>query len=207
MNSLLIAENIGIIAAAFSGFFFGVKRGCDLLGLFLSAFLTALGGGLLRDVFVSRLPFSFTHYSPVMLVLGVLFFGIVFRFYRTNLDRIENSTWFIFCDALGIVSFSIVGAGVAYAAGLNAVGVVLVGFFNGIGGGLLRDIILNEVPWFLKTGLYGSVCLLTSFGYFWLLKFGFDGILEVSVLLFFMTAFRMAAFKFGWRLLVLKTKE
>lgn len=84
MDIILFIEYIGIASAALSGFLFGVKKGCDWLGLFIAAFLTALGGGIIRDVLVSRDIYSFTHYMPVLIVIVVLFISRFFKVYKKH---------------------------------------------------------------------------------------------------------------------------
>ena len=88
MESFLIVEYIGIISASISGFLFAVRRACDLLGIFIAAFLTALGGGIMRDVLVGRELYSFTHYMPVLLVLGAVLLSAVFGLHKSSRKRI-----------------------------------------------------------------------------------------------------------------------
>ncbi|MDY3133407.1 MAG: TRIC cation channel family protein, partial [Campylobacter lanienae] len=81
MEAFLFAEYVGIASASLSGFLFGIRRGCDWLGVFLAAFLTALGGGLIRDVIVGRPAYSFTHYIPVCIVLSVMILAFLLKFH------------------------------------------------------------------------------------------------------------------------------
>ncbi len=93
MEAFLFAEYVGIASASLSGFLFGIRRGCDWLGVFLAAFLTALGGGLIRDVIVGRPAYSFTHYIPVCIVLSVMILAFLLKFHqkdRNNLDKKFN---------------------------------------------------------------------------------------------------------------------
>ncbi|MBE2985050.1 TRIC cation channel family protein [Campylobacter sp. RM9344] len=203
MEIISIIEYIGIASAALSGYLFGVKKGCDWLGVFLAAFLTALGGGILRDMLVSRAIYSFTHYMPMIIVILVL---VVANF--TNLhkkrDKLEKKFIFIFADAIDVICFSIVGAMVAVEYGHNVFGVGLMAFFNGVGGGILRDILLNEVPWFLTTGLYGTISLCVGISYYLLYLAGFTGVFFVLCLLALGITIRMFAYYNGWRLPPLK---
>ena len=200
MDSFLIAEYIGIASATLSGFLFGIRRGCDWLGVFVSAILTALGGGIMRDIIVGRPLYSFTHFMPVSIVIVMFALAIVLKLYKTKRHHIDEKFIFIFTDAIDMVSFSIVGAMVAISFNLNVFGVVLVAFTNGVGGGILRDILLNEVPWFLKTGLYGTISLLVGFAYYLVFLAGFDGVVMTFVLFGLGIVFRMFAYYEGWKL-------
>lgn len=203
MTVLLAAEYIGIASASLSGYYYAVRKGCDLLGIFIACFFTALAGGLIRDVFVSRLPYSFTHYMPLSIVLVVITLAIVFKLHRRA--EYEKKFLFIFTDAIDLVSFSIVGSIVALEHGLNIYGVVLIGFFNGAGGGFVRDITFNEVPWFLKTGLYGSISMFVSFLYFIFYHIGIaENFLVFALLMVVGITFRMFAYYRGWHLPVIK---
>lgn len=153
-----VAEYIGIIAFAISGFFVAVRNKLDFLGALISVFLTALGGGIIRDIAVDRTPYTFTHSIPALTILIVMILLILFRFHRR--DSIENKILFILSDSIGLISFSITGALIAIEAELNLTGVLALAFVTAVGGGIIRDVIINEVPFVLKTGFYGTIALL-----------------------------------------------
>jgi len=153
-----IAEYIGIIAFASSGFFVAARNKLDFLGTLISVFLTALGGGIIRDITVDRTPYTFTHNEPAITILVVMILLVVFRFNKR--DSIENKPLFILSDSIGLISFSITGALVAIEGGLNLTGVLALSFLTAVGGGIIRDVIINEIPFVLKTGFYGTIALL-----------------------------------------------
>jgi len=153
-----VAEYIGIIAFASSGFFVAVRNKLDFLGTLISVFLTALGGGLIRDIAVDKTPYTFTHNTPALMILIVMILLILFRFNKR--DSIENKPLFILSDSIGLISFSITGALVAIEAGLNLTGVLALAFVTAVGGGIIRDVIINEIPFVLKTGFYGTIAIL-----------------------------------------------
>jgi len=153
-----IAEYIGIIAFASSGFFVAARNKLDFLGTLISVFLTALGGGLIRDIAVDRAPYTFTHNEPALTILVVMILLVVFRFHKR--DSIENKPLFILSDSIGLISFSITGSLIAIEAGLNLTGVLALSFVTAVGGGIIRDVIINEIPFVLKTGFYGTIALL-----------------------------------------------
>jgi uncharacterized membrane protein YeiH len=153
-----IAEYIGIIAFASSGFFVAARNKLDFLGTLISVFLTALGGGLIRDIAVDRTPYTFSHNEPALTILVVMILLVVFRF--NTRDSIENKPFFILSDSIGLISFSITGSLIAIEAGLNITGVLALSFITAVGGGIIRDVIINEIPFVLKTGFYGTIALL-----------------------------------------------
>lgn len=131
----------------------------------MAAFLTALGGGVARDVLVGRAIYSFTHYMPIVIVLVMIFVGYILKAHQKR-EKLDKSFIFIFTDAIDVICFSIVGSMVSLEYGLNIFGVIMVAFINGVGGGIFRDILLNQVPWFLKTGLYGTISMSVGFIYY-----------------------------------------
>ncbi len=153
-----VAEYIGIIAFASSGFFVAVRNKLDFLGTLISVFLTALGGGLIRDIAVDKTPYTFTHNMPALTILIVMILLILFRFHKK--DSIENKPLFILSDSIGLISFSITCALIAIEGGLNLTGVLALAFVTAVGGGIIRDVIINEIPFVLKTGFYGTIALL-----------------------------------------------
>ena len=200
MEAFLFAEYVGIASASLSGFLFGIRRGCDWLGVFLAAFLTALGGGLIRDVIVGRPAYSFTHYTPVCIVLSVMILAFLLKFHRKDRNNLDKKFIFIMTDAVDVVSFSIVGAIVSLEFGLNIFGVIMVAFFNGVGGGIIRDMLLNEVPWFLKTGLYGTISMGVGAIYYIMHLAGLTNIYCIFVLFTFGVTWRLVAYYRNWNL-------
>ncbi len=155
-----LAEYIGIIAFTMSGFFVAVRNNLDLLGVLIATFLTALGGGIIRDITVNKVPFTFSHTYPALIVIVIMLLLIIFKFHKRN--SLENKPLFILSDSIGLVSFSISGALIALDAGFNLAGVIAMSFITAVGGGIARDVIINEVPFVLKTGFYGTVSILIA---------------------------------------------
>ena len=153
-----IAEYIGIVAFATSGFFVAARNKLDFLGTLISVFLTALGGGIIRDIAVGKTPYTFTHNAPAITILIVMILLVIFRFNKK--ESIENKPLFILSDSIGLISFSITGSLIALQAGLNLTGVLALSFVTAVGGGIIRDVIINEIPFVLKTGFYGTIALL-----------------------------------------------
>ncbi len=153
-----VADYIGIIAFSMSGFFVAVRNKLDFLGVLISVFLTAFGGGILRDVTVHKTPYTFTHTTPILIMIAVMVFFVLMKFHKK--PSIENKPLFILSDSIGLISFSITGALVGLEQNLNITGVLALSFVTAVGGGIIRDVIINEIPFVLKTGFYGTIALI-----------------------------------------------
>ncbi len=195
---LLIAEYLGIAAFALSGFYIGVRERLDLLGIYLSAFLTALGGGILRDLLADRTPISLTDPAPTLTVLAVTTFLVARRMHRH--PTIDSKRLFVFVDALGMVSFAISGASVALSSGFNAAGVTLLAFTTAVGGGILRDVLINKVPYVLHGGFYGIIAIGVGLALSLLQKIGWANDATLTLLFLGGVALRMLAYTLRWEL-------
>jgi len=151
------AEYLGIIAFSASGFYIGKRNQLDVLGIYITAFLTALGGGVMRDIIIDRPPISFTQNSPVLIVV-LITTVLLFLRHRYHHD-IDSKPLFVFIDAVGMASFAISGALLALENGYNLQGVAIIAFVTAIGGGIFRDILINQVPYVLKGGFYGVIAI------------------------------------------------
>jgi len=191
-----IAEYIGIIAFAMSGFFIATRNKLDFLGVLISVFLTALGGGVIRDVIVNKTPYTFSHTSPALIIVSVMLLLVIFRFHKR--ESIENKPLFILSDSIGLVSFSITGAFIAIEADLNLTGVLALSFITAVGGGIIRDVIINEIPFVLKTGFYGTIALLIGLIIYILESFGLMNILTLSILFISGIILRLVAYYNRW---------
>ena len=202
MEPLFIAEVIGTMAFALSGFYVAAKDRLDLLGVFIAAFLTALGGGITRDAIAGRAPYTFTHILPGRLVVGVLFFAIALKLHKH--DKVEQKFAFIMSDTLGLVSFSITGSLIALQSGFNFFGVIMLSLATAVGGGVMRDILLNKVPLILSTGLYGTVAIIIGLLIYLLDIIGLLNPFSILVCAFFGLFLRLAAYYRNWHLPVIE---
>ena len=191
-----LAEYIGIIAFAMSGFFVAVRNKLDLLGVLIATFLTALGGGIMRDITVDKVPFTFSHTYPALIVIIVMLTLIIFRFHKRN--SLENKPLFILSDSIGLVSFSISGALIAIDVEFNLAGVIAMAFLTAVGGGIVRDVIINEVPFVLKTGFYGTVSIVIALVLYLLHMQNFINFTSISALFIAALSLRLLAYYKKW---------
>ncbi len=199
MPILEIAEIIGILSFALSGFLIAVEVKLDLLGIFISSFLTALGGGVVRDVIVGREAFAFTNNYASLLVLGVIMIAIVLKVQRMDHD-IERHPLFIWADTLGMVAFAISGGVIAQEVGFNFFGVILLALITAVGGGVMRDILINKVPLILVSEFYGSVALFVGVLLFCLQELDMLNPLTIMSVFVVGVGLRFVAIYRGWHL-------
>lgn len=202
MDFIMAIEYIGIAAFALSGFYVAVKYKLDLLGIFISSFLTALGGGITRDTLANRIPNTFIQLEPGLIVVCVLALAILFNFHKRS--QVEKNFLFVLSDTLGLVSFSISSAMIGIESGLNYFGVVLLGFITAVGGGVFRDILLNEVPLLLSTGLYGTVSLVVGSLLYIFYILNILNPFTIILIFIFGLIFRLLAYYRNWHLPTLK---
>ena len=191
-----IAEYIGIIAFAISGFFVAVRSKLDFLGVLISVFLTALGGGIIRDIAVDKTPYTFTHNTPAIIIITVMVLLILFKFHKR--DSIENRPLFIVSDSIGLISFSITGALIAIEQELNLTGVLALSFVTAVGGGIIRDVIINEIPFVFKTGFYGTIALLVGLSLYVLNRLDMIYFYPIAVIFVLSVVLRIVAYYKKW---------
>jgi len=201
INILDIADIVGIGAFALSGFLIAVRKKLDLLGVVLFAFLTALGGGILRDIIVERIPLSLKDSTPSMIVITVILFALILQISKKK--SVERFKIFILSDAVGLASFSISGALVALQNNFNFFGIVILSLSTAIGGGVLRDVLINEVPVILTSGFYATVSVFMATCLYAVQFFGYLNSTTISLIFVFGLSLRMIAFYREWRLPVL----
>lgn len=196
-------EIVGVVAASLSGSMQAIHKKVDLFGVLLLGMTTALGGGIIRDITIGNLPpRNFLNYNLLVISavtsLGTFLIArLTQEHYRREeelISRINN----VF-DALGIGAFAVSGAAVAYANGLAYSGVLVVyaGMITAVGGGVLRDVLLREIPFILKKRIYAAAALLGALIYYLLLLAGVPdgwaagaGVVVVFILRMLATIFR-----------------
>ena len=167
---------IAISAEAGSGALMAMRRKMDLFGVALVGTVTALGGGApaqfarKRDVLLGHYPLGWVRHPEYLLfTIGA---ALAAALAARLLQRMKSA--FLLLDALGLVAFSIIGCDIAAATGVHVAVVVLMGMITGIAGGLLRDVVCNQVPLVLRRDLYATVSLVTGALYMGLLHYGVD---------------------------------
>jgi uncharacterized membrane protein YeiH len=178
---------VGTIAFALSGYLLGVRKRLDLLGLVLVATLTAVGGGILRDLLLGRVPRIFVSSGPIYERPPTLIAITLVAAYALSLHRVRAKgprSLFALADSMGLVAFSLAGATAALDAELNLFAVASIALVTAVGGGLVRDALVNEVPVILHEDVYGTIAILLALGLAGARRLDIDDDLSLPVLFF-----------------------
>ena len=191
MNATDLIHIIGTAAFAISGYLVGVRKRLDMLGVLIVSLLTAIGGGMMRDVMVGRIPVVFTQYTALIVIAVTLMLAWLFALQKRK-KRVLAAA-FLLADSLGLVAFTITGAQVGLLLELNLFGVVMLGFVTAVGGGIVRDMLVNDIPMILRKDFYGTVSVLIGLALFALDRYGWVNTLTLNLLLWGGYALRLWA--------------
>lgn len=193
---LYLLDMVGVIACAIAGTLLAQHKGFDIAGCILVSMVNAIGGGTLRDMALDRHPlFWMTDLNYVIVITATsLILQIFFHLYH----KIDKALKFF--DAIGLAAFSVIGFKVALAQDVSPVIAVMMGVWTAIIGGLLRDIICNEIPLLLQREIYITASIAGSITYLALDYWGVDAVTNEFMMLFIIFAVRMLALKFDWHL-------
>ena len=163
---LLFLDLLGTLAFAFTGAFRAVKHELDWLGVVVLAAMTGVGGGMVRDLLLGATP-------PVALrqpmYLGVCLLGAVLTIVaKKHIAALWD--WVMVADALGLGFFAAIGAAYATQAGCNPMTIVLLAGLTAVGGGVIRDVLVCEIPFVLKSDFYATAAFIGGAA-FWLLSY------------------------------------
>ena len=195
-------DYLATVTWASSGALVGIRKHFDIVGVFVIALVSAFGSGLVRDaLFLQRTPVLLT--DPVYLPLIALTV-ILFSLFSTPLTRMVTADTvqklIDIIDAIGIPIFAVIGMQLAEDSKIPVAGVIFVGVVNGTAGGMLRDILVRDVPAILRPGQFVSLLLLLACGLFVGLKRFFEVSIPesawISILTFFVL--RVLTIRFNW---------
>lgn len=203
----LILEIAGTISFAISGAMAAVEKRVDLFGVIFLGVTTSLAGGIIRDVVIGRVPpvaFSDYKYMAIAIVTSLIVFilaRVYHEHYKDNLELI-NTINNVF-DAAGLGAFTITGANVAMGMGYRSNGffMIFLAMITGIGGGVLRDLMIGEIPFVLRKRIYAVASLAGGFVYYLLsVKFRMETMSAAFVGIAIVFGLRMLATIFKWNL-------
>jgi uncharacterized membrane protein YeiH len=199
MTLIKFIEIMAILVGAFSGFIEARRKRMDLVGVFTVAFITAFGGGTLRDILLDRRPlFWVTHqeYAILIFVLALVASPLI----RT-LRQMVSERLIVIADAIGLGLFSIAGVASALDAQMPLFIASMMGVITGIFGGVLRDIVCNEVPMVFRDGKPYAICaFLGSWMFLIMRKLGMPHDFALWSSATFISTLRLLSWKFDMRL-------
>tara|TARA_B110000093_G_C12946059_1_gene400212 strand:+ start:232 stop:861 length:630 start_codon:yes stop_codon:yes gene_type:complete len=201
-NFTITIDFLGTFAFAISGIKLASGKNIDLLGAYLIGLVTAIGGGTIRDLLLDVTPFWMLD-SRYIIITGIALLAIILL--KEKLFKWGN-TLFLF-DAIGLGLFTIVGISKSYDANLSIWVCILMGTITGCLGGVMRDVLINEVPLLFRKDIYALTCILGGIIYFMCLKLELQGFLPEIIGILTVIAFRIIAVKFHHKLPVLSSTK
>lgn len=193
---LLFIYLVAITAEAMSGALAAGRRNMDIFGVAVIAFVTALGGGTIRDMVLGRFPIGWTqHPEYIYLVIAAGLATTLIARYMHRLKRL-----FLVLDAMGLIAFSLIGSMLALDLNYPIVVVVMAGMITGIFGGILRDVLCNQVPVVFRRELYASVSLIVCIIFLSLRAVGVGTDANTVISFTIGLTLRLLAIWRGWRL-------
>jgi uncharacterized membrane protein YeiH len=193
---------VGTIAFTMSGALTAMSKKLDPFGVFIIAFVTAVGGGTLRDVMIGRTPVGWMlDLNYVYVIIGGFILSI---FFRKKFDRLRTSL-FLF-DTIGLGVFTLIGLEKGINIGLHPVICIALGTITACFGGVIRDILCNEIPVIFRREIYATICILGGILFFMLREFNLDKDILYITTSIFIILIRLMAVKFKWYLPTLEPK-
>jgi uncharacterized membrane protein YeiH len=193
---IYILDLFGTMAFAVTGAFKAIEHKSDFVGIILLATITGVAGGTIRDVVMGKFPNSIS--DPTYVIITVAS-GVCIFFLYSKLKKHWNL--FLKFDAFGLGIFTIIGGTFAYNLfGLNFLAIVFAGVLTAVGGGILRDVFVNQVPIVFVKELYVTASFVGIFVFYFLLYTGAELYVATIVGIVIATGIRLTAMKFNWHL-------
>ena len=195
LNANFIIELLGTVAFTISGVYSALQKRLDILGVLVIAFVTAVGGGTIRDILIGVTPVTWMRDLTIPCIILVTSIAtVIFR--RKVKDY--KITLFLF-DALGLGLFTIIGLQKGLSVSLHPAVCIVLGTVTGCFGGVVRDILLNQIPVLFRTEIYATACIAGGILYFGLIHFTERAVTEFICIIFISTL-RIVAYKKKWQL-------
>ena len=203
LNGTILFEVIGTLAFALSGLIEAARKRLDLVGMAMVSGLAAFGGGTLRDILLDRRPFFWVENEIWVWILIVICIGALLFMRSRHLEPTERAMQWP--DAIGLGAFTAGGTQLALNAGVPAVISVIMGVLTAIFGGVLRDIVVNEIPKAFSDHIpYAVIAFTGGWVVVGLNLLNVDAFVAVAIGAIFTIVIRVLALLFGWRLPIWK---
>lgn len=189
---LYIIDILGTVSFAVSGAFLAMEKKLDPFGVLVLAFVTALGGGTLRDILIGNLPVSWLTNSTSTIV--IFSSAIVTIFFGRYLKQLTTAL-FLF-DALGLGLFTIVGIKLGIEKNFSMGVCITIGTITACFGGVVRDVLLNQIPLLFRKEIYALACIAGGLVYFLLRQLNIDADIVTIICILFIFITRIIAFRY-----------
>ena len=191
-----IIDILGTIAFAISGVLVAMNKKMDPFGILIIAFVTAVGGGTLRDILIGETPVSWmTNMTFTYVILTSTIFAV---FFRSKINYLRTSL-FLF-DTIGIGLYTVVGIEKGLSADLHPIICIALGTMTASFGGVIRDILCNEIPVIFRKEIYATACILGGIAYFLIRKLPIESDFVFIIAGLIVIIIRLLAVKFKLRL-------
>lgn len=193
---LLTLYLIAIVAEAMTGALSAGRRGMDWFGVVLIACVTALGGGSVRDLVLGHYPLTWVKHPEYLVLtsaaaLVTILIAPLMRHFRSLFQVL---------DAVGLVAFSLIGCMTALEMGDDMLVASISGVITGVFGGILRDVLCNDIPLIFQRELYACVSFLSAWLYIWCIFLGVSSEQAILLTLFSGFLLRLLAIRFQWEM-------
>jgi uncharacterized membrane protein YeiH len=179
------------------------RRDLDLFGVVVIAVISGIGGGTVRDILLGRLPVNWVH-DPVYVVVGMV--AAVLTFFLGRKIPIPKN-FFLLPDAIGLALFTVIGTSVAMALHVHWLIAAIMGVITGVFGGVIRDILCNEVPLIFRTDIYATASLIGALLLIALDSLGVEHNLALVAAIILIVTIRLAAIRWHIHLPRMKSYE
>jgi uncharacterized membrane protein YeiH len=194
IDPIIVIDILGTFVFAISGVMAAVERRFDLFGTIILAFVTAIGGSTLRDVMIGQTPVGWMksdiHVWVILLALPISYF------FLKQLQRMRKT--FLLFDTIGIGLFTILGLETALDAGLSPVIAIMMGVVSAVFGGVIRDVLSNQVPLIFRKEIYAFACLAGALAYMGLDYLSIWSELKLVLSILTVIAIRLLSIYFKW---------
>ncbi|SDH03676.1 Uncharacterized membrane protein YeiH [Pseudomonas flavescens] len=192
-----LADLFGVAVFAITGALMAGRKSMDLFGVLVIAIITALGGGTLRDVILDNHPVSWIRNDTYILVASL---AAVCTVIWVRLTRPIHEKGLLIADAFGLAVFTVIGTEVALQYAMPSSTAVIMGVMTGVAGGVMRDVICNEIPLIFKKEIYATACLAGAVTFVLLRMLETPHWLDTGIAMLVVLVIRLAAIRWHFSL-------
>lgn len=203
MILLSILEMLGTIAFAASGALTGIQKGLDLFGILCLSITTSIGGGLIRDVLLNNLP-PVALKNPLYCIIAIIvtIFTCIFHKKIVRISKV-----ILIVDAIGLGVFTALGANTALQKGADTLyTVIFAAVITGIGGGILRDVFVKDIPYVFRKEIYAVASMIGAFILYYTYNY-FPHVISLCICFIITFTVRLIAIKYELNLPVVKSHK
>ncbi|WP_456402811.1 trimeric intracellular cation channel family protein [Persephonella sp.] len=198
MDIWTVMNIIGLLSFAVVGSFKAIREGLDLFGITVLGTMTALGGGITRDLLVNNIPNALKTTTDITFALfGVVLAIVLYQIFK---GEFKNKYFILIPDAIGLAAFTTTGALIAYSSDVSFFGIIILATLTGIGGGIISDILLGKIPTVLKDDFYASCSIIGAIAFYLSIQIGINVGSSAFICSVVVLTIRIFAIIYEWKL-------